>query len=242
MVLCIAKLTVSKINKLPADKYQTWVHRPRFFNKSLPLFAASGFLEFNSHTKWYMIPIAWAPIILYELYRGCTAQTISLSLWPVFMMIGYLVWGVTEYCLHCWAFHVHTSSKFWNKFHFIIHGVHHFAPQDPDRLVFPPIPGILFVYMPLRYVATFLVPNVTAFSFLMAGGALGYVAYDLTHFYLHHGKNFYGPFAYLKACHNHHHFFPDGEQHNFGISFAGKLVDFIMQTNYLPPSKAGSSS
>jgi dihydroceramide fatty acyl 2-hydroxylase len=218
------------------DKYQEWVHKPHFFGKSLPLFNKDGgFLEFNSHTKWYMVPIAWFPIIIYELYKAYTYSSISYWMWPILLLIGHLLWGFVEYALHCWAFHHHTSTPIMNQIHFIIHGIHHFAPQDPDRLVFPPLPGILFIYIPLRIIVSCLVTNPTAFYLLMGGGAFGYLVYDMTHFYLHHGKKFSGLLAYLKRCHNHHHFFPHGEQHNFGISPAGKIVDFLMGTNYTPP-------
>jgi sterol desaturase/sphingolipid hydroxylase (fatty acid hydroxylase superfamily) len=123
-----------------------------------------------------------------------------------------------------------------------MHGIHHYAPADPDRLVFPPIPGILFVYIPLSTLVSYIITNPTAFHLYCASATIGYIMYDMIHFYLHHGKNFVGPFKYLKACHNHHHFFPNGEQHNYGISFAGKLVDFIMGTDHFPTKTVPSNS
>ena len=80
--------------------------------------------------------------------------------------------------------------------------------MDKRRLVFPPAPasivaGILWVSYRLVFS-----PAMTMAVF--AGSIFGYVAYDLTHYYLHHGTPWLAYFRALKQYHMKHHFsYPD---------------------------------
>lgn len=58
---------------------------------------------------------------------------------------GILVWSLLEYTLHRYVFHMDTRNVggFAKIFHFILHGLHHKVPTDPNRLVFPPFPAVL---------------------------------------------------------------------------------------------------
>lgn len=79
------------------------------------------------------------------------------------------------------------------------------APFDGSRLVFPPVPAslvIAFFYVFLRLI----LPEAVA-GILFAGGLLGYVFYDMTHYYLHFGSPHKGSYLYnMKAHHVKHHF------------------------------------
>ena len=79
------------------------------------------------------------------------------------------------------------------------------APFDTSRLVFPPVPAslaIAFFYLVLR-----LILSAAAAGTVFAGSLLGYVIYDLTHYYLHFGSPHKGSYLYhLKAHHVKHHF------------------------------------
>lgn len=98
------------------------------------------------------------------------------------------------------------------------------------RLVFPPLIAVIFVAIPLYSVfsklvlAEYLNPMISGFVF-------GYVSYDVTHYYLHHGTIMWGPLKYLKKCHMHHHFYTDGDKYNFGVSMLAKPLDFVFGTN-----------
>jgi dihydroceramide fatty acyl 2-hydroxylase len=127
---------------------------------------------------------------------------------------GYAVWTLFEYWLHRLVFHFEPEHGLGARLHWIIHGVHHDHPNDPLRLVMPPavsVPlaallfGLFYVTLGHRYA-----PGVTA------GFYAGYLAYDLTHYYLHHFRP-RGPLGrWLRERHMRHHF--QDETRGFGIS------------------------
>ncbi|KAE9461459.1 hypothetical protein C3L33_06635, partial [Rhododendron williamsianum] len=73
-----------------------------------------------------------------------------------------------------------------NTIHYLLHGCHHKHPMDGLRLVFPPAAtAVLFVPF-WKLVELVFTPSLTPAMF--GGGLLGYVMYDVTHYYLHHGQ------------------------------------------------------
>ena len=78
------------------------------------------------------------------------------------------------------------------------------SPMDKKRLVFPPAPatvlGVLIYYL---YIS--LAPSAVA-QVMFAGTIVGYMGYDLIHYYLHHGTPFLTYFQDLKTYHVKHHF------------------------------------
>lgn len=83
--------------------------------------------------------------------------------------------------------------------------LHPQAPFDESRLVFPPVPaslGIAFFYITLRL----LLPEAVG-GIMFAGGLLGYIIYDMIHYYLHFGSPHKGSYLYnMKTYHAKHHF------------------------------------
>lgn len=76
--------------------------------------------------------------------------------------------------------------------------------MDKDRLVFPPGPASFFgITISVLYLSIF--PLAMA-QCLLAGTALGYMIYDLIHYYLHHGSPSLHYFQDLKRYHVKHHF------------------------------------
>ncbi|HEX3510749.1 MAG TPA: sterol desaturase family protein [Solirubrobacteraceae bacterium] len=127
---------------------------------------------------------------------------------------GYALWTLFEYWLHRLVFHFEPKDGIGARLHWIIHGVHHDHPNDPLRLVMPPA-----VSIPLGAV-------VFGVIYLLFGGHLapgagagffaGYLAYDMTHYYLHHFRP-RGPLGrMLRERHMRHHFQDDTR--GFGIS------------------------
>ncbi|CAG5121850.1 unnamed protein product, partial [Candidula unifasciata] len=98
------------------------------------------------------------------------------------------------------------------------------SPMDPQRLVFPPLPASVFGLLMYATTVT-LFPKGIA-SGLCGGMFLGYVAYDLTHYYIHHGQPSTSYFRRLKTYHIHHHYMH--QQLGFGIS--SKLWDYPFGT------------
>ncbi|GAB1293669.1 Fatty acid 2-hydroxylase [Apodemus speciosus] len=223
------------------EKYDEWVHQP--VARPIRLFH-SDLIEAFSKTVWYSVPIIWVPLVLYlswSYYRTLTQDNIRLfasftrdysvmvpeSVFIGLFVLGMLIWTLVEYLIHRFLFHMKppSNSHYLIMLHFVMHGQHHKAPFDGSRLVFPPVPAsvvIAFFYVFLRLI----LPEAVA-GILFAGGLLGYVLYDMTHYYLHFGSPHKGSYLYnMKAHHVKHHF--EYQKSGFGIST--KLWDYFFHT------------
>jgi dihydroceramide fatty acyl 2-hydroxylase len=127
---------------------------------------------------------------------------------------GYALWTLAEYWIHRSVFHIEPRSRLGERVHFVIHGVHHDHPNDPLRLVMPPIVSVpvgalffaafyLALGAPLAYPAT-------------AGFYSGYLAYDLLHYSLHHSRPRSRLGRRLHELHMRHHF--EDDTRGFGVS------------------------
>ena len=137
-----------------------------------------------------------------------TAETVAM------VASGWLFWTLMEYWIHRIVFHFEPESGPGARFHWIIHGVHHDHPNDPLRLVMPPS-----VSVPLAaafYGLFVLVMGSAAGNVFAAGFLLGYLVYDMTHYYLHHftPKSRFGKM--MRELHMRHHFQDDTR--GFGVS------------------------
>ena len=99
---------------------------------------------------------------------------------------GWVSWTLVEYWIHRTVFHLEPEEGLGARLHWMIHGVHHDHPNDPRRLVLPPILSV-----PLG--AAFLGLFVLAFGAplgeaVCAGFYSGYLLYDMVHFMLHHRR------------------------------------------------------
>lgn len=151
---------------------------------------------------------------------------------PIMFTIGVLMWTLTEYLIHRFVFHFHPPSKsrWLIRFHFLLHGQHHKDPFNRLRLVFPPAAAA-----PIGYLLLLIYGRLFGWRGTFAlgpGVAIGYIAYDMMHYYLHYGYRF-APFAFvdeylrdLKTYHMLHHFV----EANKGFGISSKLWDFAFQT------------
>ena len=127
---------------------------------------------------------------------------------------GYLFWTLSEYWIHRVIFHFEPEDGLGARFHWIIHGVHHDHPNDPLRLVMPPSVSVpLSALFLLAFWAVLGAPACLAFG---AGFLAGYLLYDMTHYYLHHGRPTTRFGRWLRELHMRHHFQDD--ERGFGIS------------------------
>jgi sterol desaturase/sphingolipid hydroxylase (fatty acid hydroxylase superfamily) len=174
-------------------------------------------------------PAIFGPAIAILLAAGF-ARTGALSVLAWFVG-GYAFWTLTEYWLHRLVFHFEPESGIGARLHWIIHGVHHDHPNDPKRLVMPPS-----VSVPLA--AAF----VLAFWLVIGGGAAfstgagflaGYLAYDMTHYALHHTNPRGVVGRRLRELHMRHHFQDDTR--GFGVS--APYWDWVFRT--APRTKRG---
>jgi dihydroceramide fatty acyl 2-hydroxylase len=150
-------------------------------------------------------------IVALEVW-GISQVSVLLSI--ALLVGGYALWTLFEYWLHRIVFHFEPEEGFGARLHWIIHGVHHDHPNDPMRLVMPPsvsIPlaaavfGVLYLIFGGRYA-----PGVGA------GFFLGYLVYDMMHYYLHHFRPHGRLGRMLRERHMRHHFQDDTR--GFGIS------------------------
>ena len=164
------------------EEYFEFIDTPKHIGANSKLFD-SNFLEMFSSSPWWMVPIGVIPLLwrcdqFIEEYNAL-ALTLILG--------GFFIWFLLEYLFHRFIFHCEKRMPDHGAFlllHFFLHGLHHAFPTDPGRLVLPP--AVLYIlYFFLSQPFYFLLPNWAFYRFLF-GAVIGYVAYDLTHYYLHH--------------------------------------------------------
>ncbi|RVW30084.1 Dihydroceramide fatty acyl 2-hydroxylase FAH1 [Vitis vinifera] len=192
------------------EDYQEWVHQP-IVSKEGPRFFDSDFWEALTRTKWWAIPLIWLPVVTWSISRS-----VRMGL----------------------------ELPRGNTIHYLLHGCHHKHPMDGLRLVFPPAGAAVICVpakpFPVGFVSygnliKFLSTPTTAPA-LFGGGLLGYVMYDVTHYYLHHGQPSSKVPRNLKKYHLNHHF----RIQDMGFGITSSLWDRVFGT--LPPSKAPGKS
>lgn len=184
--------------------------------------------------KWFaqahpITPGIWFGwLVAYGLYVGLTRFAWWQGLGA--FLGGVLITTFIEYALHRWAFHFEPKTDKGRFNHFLLHGYHHDFPNDPMRLVLPPI-AIWPVAVVVGTVYYFVFG---AYFWVVFGGtALGYIAYDWTHYYTHHFNPKRGLGKWIKRYHMMHHH--DSPHHRFGIT--SPLWDFVFGT-FLSPKKS----
>jgi dihydroceramide fatty acyl 2-hydroxylase len=127
---------------------------------------------------------------------------------------GYAVWTLTEYWLHRVVFHFEPERGIGARLHWMIHGVHHDHPNDPMRLVMPPSASIPLA---LLFAGLFwLVLGGQWFMPFLSGFLVGYLAYDMIHYHVHHHRPRTRVGRRLRELHMRHHFQDD--ERGFGVS------------------------
>jgi dihydroceramide fatty acyl 2-hydroxylase len=172
----------------------------------------SRLLDFFSRVHPAVPPLLFVPVTVvmavWSLAQMSLAATVGLA------VAGYALWTLFEYWLHRLVFHFEPDAGLGARLHWIIHGIHHEHPNDPMRLVMPPavsVPlaaivfGVLYAISGERYT-----PG------LAAGFFVGYVVYDMMHYYLHHFTPRGRLGRMLRERHMRHHFQDDTR--GFGIS------------------------
>lgn len=154
------------------------------------------------------------------LFRGTTISSLLFFL-------GTLTWTLLEYSLHRGVFHWKPNLQSYNQItlHFLLHGLHHKTPMDGDRLVFPPTPALLIVgFFYIIYKALLPYPVFCCFA---SGKLFGYICYDMTHYYLHHGSPRPSTNFHFRKVYHHNHHFKDFDA-GYGISTV--IWDYVFGT------------
>jgi 4-hydroxysphinganine ceramide fatty acyl 2-hydroxylase len=218
--------------QISAQEYINQVHRPRHLNHTARFFH-SPFLEFFSRTQWFAIPLLWLPIGCGLLWHASSGMAYGPLLGA--FVSGLFIWSLLEYWLHRFLFHLDDwlpNYKLCIMLHFLLHGVHHFLPMDKYRLVFPPAMGVCFAgAFGYLYGAVF---GAYLWAAVLSGTIVGYVYYDLIHYFLHHGRVGRGGgggiggkyLKSLKTYHLDHHY--KNYREAYGIS--SKFWDYVFGT------------
>ncbi|CAO3630783.1 unnamed protein product [Cunninghamella blakesleeana] len=217
--------------------YLEQVHKPRYL-PTPAIFFGHPLLEPLSKTVWYVVPLLWLPFAAYQFHQSLSYDMSFLSTFS--FALGVLIWTLLEYILHRFLFHVDDylpDHQMAFLIHFTLHGFHHYLPMDRLRLVMPPTLGIAIAY-PLISLGHFLFPPIMAHA-VIAGGVVGYVLYDCTHYYLHHAKVFKYHFKEMKKYHMAHHY----KNYEDGYGITSKLWDVAFGTvlKYGTTSSANTS-
>lgn len=184
---------------------------------SSPRMFRNDILDFFSRSPWWSAPVIWLPIASFLFWEGRKLEDAPpLTLGIVTALCGLLSWTLSEYVLHRFVFHWQGKSYVAKQIHFYIHGVHHQWPSDRFRLVMPPAASAL-LSVPFALFFYALLGKASFYPFF-CGYLVGYVAYECTHYAVHHLKFDRPWFKKLKRHHLQHHFSERHKEKHFGVS------------------------
>jgi sterol desaturase/sphingolipid hydroxylase (fatty acid hydroxylase superfamily) len=146
----------------------------------------NDWLERASHVHPVTPALVWMPVIAWLLWRSLAVDRLDIAVMAGLAPAGLLAWTLTEYLVHRFLFHWRPRSPAARRLVFIVHGVHHETPDDPTRLLMPPVPAIAGFAILYAIVRTMLGSPWAEpfFAFFL----LGYLAYDYVHLAVHRGR------------------------------------------------------
>ncbi len=156
--------------------------------------------------------VIFVPAIV--LLAAWSLESVSVPVVVGLAAAGYALWTLFEYWLHRVIFHFEPENGLGARLHWIIHGVHHDHPNDPLRLVMPPAVSVPLAA--LVFGVLYLIFGAHYAPAIGAGFFIGYLVYDMTHYYLHHFRPQGRLARMLRERHMRHHFQDDTR--GFGIS------------------------
>lgn len=191
-------------------------------NDKSPKLFKSPILEVLTKTKlWIVITIYtivstfWISLFLIY-YNGTVLATI------VSFVLGFFSWTFSEYAMHRWVYHKISDSSYDSGLHYVFHGIHHEYPSDEDRIILPPVPGLIIIHGFL--LIFYLMLGTVALSFC-AGFLMGYLAYTTIHWMVH-SKPTPEKHNFWWNHHNIHHY----QQHDRAFGVSTPIWDYIFRT------------
>lgn len=188
------------------------------------------FLESLTKTNPVQNIIVYGITILALIYVAIFVKQLPVFSVLILFFSAMFVWTFAEYMLHRYVFHFVNDNKFVQRFHFVMHGSHHEFPKDEERLLMPPVPGLLMasILFGLFYILFSIFGYADYTWAFFPGFFLGYLLYS----FVHRATHVYKPpkgFETLWAHHSLHHYkYPNK---CFGVS--NTLWDHIFGT--MPP-------
>lgn len=192
----------------------------------------SDFLEFFTHISPVAVCVIWIPLAVAAFWMEArTGYMVQAGPWYFIaaIIVGLLLWTLTEYTLHRFLFHFQVKGERAERIFFLFHGVHHAQPKCKTRLVMPPvvsIPMAVIVVGIIHLVFVRLLGLDHWFFPLVGAFIIGYLFYDLIHYATHHFAMRDGIWKRLKRYHMQHHY--KDPKAKFGVS--SPLWDIVFQT------------
>jgi len=184
----------------------------------------NGVLECFSHVHPLTPLMVWMPVVTWLMWRSITVERLGPATVVALGATGLITWSLAEYALHRFVFHLAPASPARRRLQFVVHGVHHEDPDDSTRWLMPPAQAlaaatILFALFRVVLGPIWVQPF---FAFFL----IGYLAYDYTHFAVHHAGRRTRLGRYLRRRHMLHHFAtPDAR---WGVT--SPLWDWVFRT------------
>jgi len=192
--------------------------------RASPRLFENAILDKLSRIHWSVPLFIYVPILAALVALGFIEMPPSSEIGGI--LLGYTIWTLIEYFGHRFLFHWEFPGKLGARIHFLIHGVHHIHPSDPLRLVMP-----CLLSGPIMLIAC----GVTRLLFgpvfglaVLTGFIIGYLIYDMTHFYIHHAEPRTNWGKFMKRAHLLHHF--QNPERGFGVS--APWWDYVFQTQF----------
>ncbi len=192
--------------------------------RASPPLLKSGFVDRFTRVHPTIPLIIFVPLTAYLLYRAFGPAGVYVPSIVGLFIAGILFWSLLEYWMHRLVFHFTPRGRTQKKIVFLIHGVHHEHPNDPKRLVMPPlmsVPLALIFWLIFRLA---LGPELFLPAF--AGLLTGYLIYDMGHYHWHHHKPRTKIGKHLNKHHMLHHF--DSDKAAYGVS--SPMWDYVFGT------------
>jgi dihydroceramide fatty acyl 2-hydroxylase len=187
---------------------------PRMFDNPL--------LDALSRVHPAVPPVIFVPAIIAAFVVGAGRVGALNALLAV--LVGYVVWTLTEYWLHRVVFHFEPEQGLGARLHWIIHGVHHDHPNDPMRIVMPPS---VSVPLALGFLGLFVAVGGSGWGIAAFSGFIaGYLAYDMLHYHTHHHVPRTRLGRKLRELHMRHHF----QDHHAGYGVSAPYWDHVFGT------------
>ncbi|MEC7278328.1 MAG: sterol desaturase family protein [Bdellovibrionota bacterium] len=181
-------------------------------------------LEAMTHVHPIIPLVMWGPFTVWLFYRALILKNVGAADMALYAFLGLFVWTITEYVVHRFLFHFPAKSRFGKYLIFLFHGIHHDQPDDPTRLVMPPVPAVILMAMFFGLFSLVIPENfIEAF---MAWFVIGYLIYDYIHYATHHFPMKSKVGRYLRKYHLRHHHAK--EESKYGVS--NPMWDYILGT------------
>jgi 4-hydroxysphinganine ceramide fatty acyl 2-hydroxylase len=192
----------------------------------------NALLERLSKISPVTVLAVYLPMIIATTWKSLAIGT-PASVFALLFLSGFAFWTLFEYVFHRYVFHFIPRGEFQERVSFLFHGVHHQYPNDKKRLVMPITLSLLIAVLLFVLFGAIFGDWVWGF---WAGFAIGYLAYDMTHYSIHHFKR--PKTKWLKnlwKSHIDHHY----RDSNKGYGVSSSFWDRIFGTRQVPKKSPG---